>query len=110
MLQTKQVGRFTVSQAGMIQSVRRVNMVKKLQELLDKYDEETLQALTIYPHIAGCITPIISIDEFMQMSEQELDELTLAVMELNPHWFAVPEEQEKKTETIPLESTSGLEA
>jgi hypothetical protein len=104
MLQTKQVGKYTVSQAGMRESVRRVNMVKRLQEQLDKYDDETFQALSLYPHLAGCITPVISIDEFMEMPEQELDALTIAVMELNPHWFALPD-QEKKTETPPPPST-----
>lgn len=111
MLQTKQVGDYVVSQAGMIHAVRRVNMVKKLQEAASQYDEETLTALAVYPHIAGCVSPIISIEQFMEMPETQLDALTVAAMELNPHWFSVPEEdQEKKTETPPSESTPDSEA
>jgi hypothetical protein len=109
MLQTKQIGKRTVSQAGMIHAVRRVNMVKELQGLVGKYDDETMTALALYPHIAGCVEPKITIEQFMGMTEQELDALTIAVMELNPHWFTLPEdEQEKKTGLIPPESTTDL--
>lgn len=106
MLKTKKIGKYTVTQAGMLHAVRRVNMFKELQGLVKKYDEETLTALAIYPNIAGCIDPKISIKAFMQMTETELNDLTMAVMELNPHWFTLPEEeQEKKTETTQPEPT-----
>jgi hypothetical protein len=107
MLETKQVGEYVVSQAGMREAVRRVSMLNKLQETAENYDDETLTALAIYPHIAGCVTPIISIDEFIQIPEQVLDELSTAAMELNPHWFIVPE-QEKKTKRPRKTSTQNL--
>ena len=98
MLQTKQIGDNVVSEAGMREAVRRVSMIRKVQDLAEKEDrdEELIQALGIYPHIAGCITPVLSMTEFMQIPETVLDELSQAAMELNPHWFVTPE-QEKKT-------------
>lgn len=109
MLQTKQVGKYTVSQAGMIHAVRRTNLYKEFAQNAEKYDPETLAAMAVYPLIAGCVSPLITVDEFMEMPEQELDALTVVVMELNPHWFEIPD-QEKKTETPPIESMSDLEA
>ena len=107
MLHTKTVGIYTVSQAGMREAVRRVGMMQELQNSQEMYDLETLTALSIYPNIAGCIQPLISIEDFMQMPEQELDSLSAAVMELNPHWFAVPD-QEKKTKKARKRPTKKL--
>ena len=81
-----------------------ISVEEALIKIAERYDNETMTALAVYPHIAGCVEPRISIDEFMQMPETELDKLTAAAMELNPHWFELPDE-EKKTETPPTEST-----
>lgn len=106
MLQTKQVGNYTVSQAGMREAVRRMTMIKKIQEMVQggELDDDTVTALSIYPHIAGCVTPIISVNAFLEIPEQELDELSKVAMELNPHWYEIPD-QEKKTDAILIEST-----
>lgn len=94
----------------MREAVRRVSMMRKVQELAEKEDrdEELIQALGIFPHIAGCITPVISMTEFLQIPETVLDELSQAAMELNPHWFVTPD-QEKKTKKKPPKSSKELE-
>jgi hypothetical protein len=107
MLKTEQVGEFTVSEAGMREAVRRVLMVKRVRVEIDKgeMDEETTTAITIYPHIAGCITPQITINQFMQLPELLIDQLSEAAMRLNPHWFAVPDEEKKTSELPPTPTT-----
>lgn len=110
-LKTEQVGEYTVSQAGMREACRRVLMVKRVQLQIEQggLDEETSTALTIYPHVAGCITPQISIDKFMEMTEVEINALSEAAMRLNPHWFATPEEEEKKTsEPLPTPTPDSM--
>lgn len=103
-LRTEQVGEYVVSEAGMREAVRRVAMQKKVKELIDKggLDEDTVTALSIYPHIAGCVTPLISVDQFMEMKETEIDALSETAMKFNPHWFALPKDaEEKKTDAQP---------
>lgn len=105
-LKTKQVQSFTVSEASMRHAFRRVEMIKHVQGLVERneIDPEVAPALAIYPHLAGCVTPIISVEQFLEMPEVILDELMQAVMELNPHWFPKPD-QEKKTGETQTEST-----
>lgn len=109
MLETKQVGRWTVSQAGMREAVRRMTLLKRVQERHERgeLDDEELTALAIYPNIAGCVSPQLTEAEFFETPEQDLDALTSAAMELNPHWFAVPEsvEEEKKSDAKPPASS-----
>jgi hypothetical protein len=106
-LKTEQVGEYTVSEAGMREAVRRVLMVKRIQVMFDagEMDEEEKTALSIYPHIAGCITPQITVNQFMQLKETEIDKLSEAAMRLNPHWFAVPDEEKKTSELLPTPMT-----
>lgn len=104
-LQTEQVGQYTVSQAGMVEASRRVLMMKRVQLKIEEggLDEETTTALSVYPHIAGCVTPKISIEKWMEMSEVEINDLSEASMRLNPHWFATPgvDEEKKMSEPLP---------
>lgn len=100
------VGKFVVREASMREAVRRINMVTQMQDYLKQYpdDLELAQALSPYPFVAGCTQPIISIDQFLEMPEVVLDELSQAAMELNPHWFVMPD-QEKKINEPPATST-----
>ena len=103
------VGIYTVREAGMREAVRRVNMAEKVQDYLKAFpdDSELATALSIYPHVAGSVLPIISIDDFLEMREVEIDELSKAAMELNAHWFVIPSE-EKKTDEQQIPSTENL--
>ena len=100
------VGSYTVREAGMREAVRRVGMAEKVTEYLKAFpdDAELATALSIYPHVAGSVLPIISIDEFLDMRELDIDELSKAAMELNAHWFTIPE-IEKKTDEQQIPST-----
>lgn len=111
-LKTEQVGEFIVSQAGMVEACRRVLMIKRVQVEIEKggLDEETTTALSIYPHVAGCVTPQISINKWMQMAEIEINDLSEASMRLNPHWFAAPgvDEEKKMSEPLPVSTSDSM--
>ena len=47
--------------------------------------------------VASCAKPYISIDEWLSLDDVTINELTSAVMEVNPQWFNPTAEQEKKT-------------
>lgn len=100
------VGQFVVREASMREAVRRINMMTQVEQYLKQYpeDAELAQAISPYPFVAGCTQPIISIDQFLDMPETVLDELSKAAMDLNPHWFAMPD-QEKKIDEPPATST-----
>jgi hypothetical protein len=106
MLKTKKIGKWTVSEAGMREAVRKMNMIQQVREQAEKgkADDELITALSVFPVIAGCVTPLLTIEKFLQIPEQELDELSKAAMELNPHWFVMPD-QEKKTDETQSEPT-----
>ncbi len=92
------VGSYVVKEAAMREAIRRTNMAQSVQRRLKEIDdEELMQALVVYPHIAGCVWPIISIEQWLEIPEVVLDELSKAAQELNPHWFVFPD-QEKKTD------------
>lgn len=113
MLQTKTVEhdgkKYVISQAGMIHALRRVTLFKKVGELTEKeQDDDIKTALLMYPNLAACCDPQFGMDTYMQMPEVLLDKLTGVVMELNPHWFTLPGDEEKKSEQ-PTASTSNSE-
>ena len=105
MLKIKVIGKYTVTEAGIRESIKKVGAFEKIRGMMENKegDDDTLKALSIYPLIYGCVTPSLSIEDFLNTPEQELDKLTQAIMELNPHWFALPEEekQKKTSETRP---------
>jgi hypothetical protein len=50
--------------------------------------------------ICACVKPYISADEWLGFNDRTIEGLSEAAMELNPHWFAQPD-QEKKTDEQP---------
>jgi len=105
MLVEKKIGKYTVREAGMREAVRKIRMMEQAAEYAGD-DAELKTTLAIYPHVFGCVIPHVSVDEFLELKETEIDTLYLAALELNPHWFALPD-QEKKTDQQLSESTNG---
>ena len=100
------VGAWTFKEAAIREAIRKSNMAKSVIAYLgDDADEELANALSLYPFIAGCCLPIITIDEFLEIPETVVDEMSKAAMELNAHWFVAPD-QEKKTNEQPTTYTS----
>ncbi len=100
------VGAWTFKEAAIREAIRKSNMAKSVIVYLgDDADEELANALSLYPFIAGCCLPIITIDEFLEIPETVVDEMSKAVIELNPHWIVMPD-QEKKTDEQPATYTS----
>jgi hypothetical protein len=102
----KSVGIWVLKEAAGREAIRRVNMAESAKAWIVQHpeDAEAEQILGLYPHIAGCAWPIISIEQFLELPETLLDELSNAAMSLNPHWFVAPD-QEKKTNEQPETSS-----
>ena len=100
------VGIWVLKEAAGREAIRRVNMAESARAWMGAHpeDAEAGQILGLYPHIAGCAWPIISIDQFLELPETMLDQLSKAAMELNAHWFVDPS-QEKKTDEQPATSS-----
>lgn len=127
-METKIIGKWTVSSASIQQTVRKASLVGVLDAYLrkeaEKYAIENYKSLLeniqsnpssydtisenereFYDMSAGlgtwimsaCISPYIPLVEWLNIDETTLDELLTAVRELNPHWFDITPEQEKKT-------------
>lgn len=47
--------------------------------------------------VASCAKPYISIDEWLSLDDKTVNDISSAVMEVNPQWFSATPEQEKKT-------------
>ena len=103
------VGIWTLKEAAGREAIRRVNMAESAKAWIANHPEDTEaeQILGLYPHIAGCAWPIISIEQFLELPETMLDELSNAAMEINPHWFVSPD-QEKKTDEPQTVSSQNL--
>ncbi len=101
------VGNFIVKEASMRESIRRANMLESVKKFISDHpaDTELDSFLYVYPFIFGCTTPAVTIEQFMEMPEMLVDELSKSAMELNPHWFVVPD-QEKKTDEQPATYTT----
>ena len=102
----KSVGNWVLKEAAGREAIRRVNMAESAKTWIaaNPEDAEAAQILLLYPHIAGCAWPIISIEQFLELPELMLDELSNTAMQLNAHWFIDPN-AEKKTDE-PLETSS----
>ena len=100
------VGNWVLKEAAGREAIRRVNMAESAKMWIDAHPEDTeaAQILALYPHIAGCSWPIIPIEQFLEIPEVLLDELSNAAMKLNAHWFITPD-QEKKTDEPPETSS-----
>lgn len=96
----KSVGIWVLKEAAGREAIRRVNMAESAKAWIVQHpeDAEAEQILGLYPHIAGCAWPIISIEQFLELPETLLDELSNAAMSLNPHWFVAPDDEKKKEE------------
>ncbi len=101
------VGSYIVKEASMRESIRRSNMLESVKKFIADHpaDTELDSFLYVYPFIFGCTTPTVSIEQFMELPEMLVEELSKAAMELNPHWFVVPD-QEKKTDEQPATYTT----
>lgn len=99
---------YTVVEAAVYEAIRRVSLADKIKMWIEENttDPDMITAVGIYPHIAACTQPLMSIEEYFEIPETMLDQLTRAAMELNPHWFEVPD-QEKKTDEPLSKSTDG---
>jgi hypothetical protein len=96
----KLVGIWVLKEAAGREAIRRVNMAESAKAWIADHpeDSEAEQILGLYPHIAGCAWPIISIEQFLELPETMLDALSKAALELNAHWFASPDDEKKKDE------------
>lgn len=103
------VGIWVLKEAAGREAIRRVNMAESAKAWIANHPEDTEaeQILGLYPHIAGCAWPIISIEQFLELPETMLDELSNAAMSLNAHWFVAPD-QEKKTDEPQTASSQNL--
>lgn len=70
------------------------------------------RVISVWVMVAGCVKPYITIDEWRGMDDAQVEEISTAAMEINPHWFEAPKtpEQEKKTGEIQIESTPDSES
>lgn len=116
-LQTRKVGDYVVTEAGPLEAARVMRCAQKYQELVaaaqargtdvSLQELEILEALAIWPTIAACTSPVISIDDWMQIPLTTIKDLREAAEILNPSWFtAATMAQEKKTRPKHKKSTS----
>ncbi|MFI3199757.1 MAG: hypothetical protein QX196_15700 [Methylococcaceae bacterium] len=102
------VGIWVLKEAAGREAIRRVNMAESAKAWIANHpeDSEAEQILGLYPHIAGCAWPIILIEQFLELPETMLDELSQAAMKLNAHWFASPDQEKKTDEPQPTSSVN----
>jgi len=94
MLETKQVGKYTVRRAGFFESMRLADdraEADKIAAGLGEVDAAMNYALFMWPAVAACVEPRISWDEFPNIPDDEIMAVIAAVMEINSHWFAQPD-------------------
>lgn len=99
-LKTKQVGIYTVSQMGVLESARLRNNQRNVAEDLKSDDPAMVDALSEWVLVAACTTPFIPRDEFFAMPMSELAPLIEAAEEMNsdllPGAEVLPAKQAKK--------------
>ncbi len=88
-----------------------------IQETPESYETITEEAREFYDMagglgawimVAACVKPYISIDTWLTLADETVNELSSAAMELNPQWSGVTPAQEKKTKKRQRKSTKGL--
>lgn len=94
MLETKQIGKYTVKRAGFFESMKLADANKEADEIEEKIienkgevDADMGYALFVWPTLAACVEPRISWDEFPHIPDDEIMPVISAVMEINAHWF-----------------------
>jgi hypothetical protein len=96
MLETQQVGNYTVRKAGLLDALRRERLAAEAAKILDGIEapvDDDLTGLFFWPRVAGCVTPSISFEEFTTLPDTEILPIVDAAMKLNPHWFETPTEK-----------------
>lgn len=105
MLKTKQVGKYTVSQAGPREEARMIAYSKRV-ESIEVEDEADREALTQWAYVAAVTRPIIPLEDYLNTPAVELREILEAVAETNGDVLeADAERSKKKTAEIALKST-----
>jgi hypothetical protein len=108
MLQTRRVADYVVSEAGPLEAARllrkneiyksKVSAAQEKGDAANDADVEYLQALSIWAQVTACVTPDISVDDWMRTPLTTITGLRSAAEILNPSWFIVAsQQQEKKT-------------
>lgn len=101
------VGGYTAKEATMRESIRRSNMLESVKRFIADHpaDNELENFLYVFPFVFGCVTPIITIEQFLELPDSLVDELAEAAKELNPHWFVVPDQEKKTSEPLSASSS-----
>lgn len=61
---------------------------------------DTAALAGMWATVAACVKPYITLEEWLKLPEESINDLSAAVERLNPHWFVAPD-QEKKTSALP---------
>ncbi len=110
MLKTKlvRVGdrELVLSQANILMSLQREELIRQAQAQPDPDPARQFIRAYLYPQLASCvIDQAPSLEEMLELPEQEVDAWFSAAKELNPHWW--PESAEKKESTEPTSTPPG---
>jgi hypothetical protein len=116
-LQTRRVDVYTVTEAGPLEAARVMRLATEYQARLaaaqekpngaTEEDFELLQALSVWPSVGACMTPIPSVEDWLQIPLTTIEKLKGAAEILNPSWFVAPTPAtEKKTRSRHKPSTS----
>ena len=126
MLQSRNVGEYTVTEAGPLQAARLLRLSEWYNALIAEAqakgdaatdeDVERLQALAIWPQVAACTSPAregaawgtaLDVDGWMNTPLSTIGELREAAEILNPSWFMLnTPDVEKKSARKRHKSTS----
>jgi hypothetical protein len=105
MLKTKQVGKYTCTQMGPLESIRLRAHAKNI-DALKITDEELLAERNSWAFMAACVTPFISWEEYIQTPMAELKLIIDALNDLNEGFEDGPQTK-KKSKGKPPKSTTG---
>jgi len=72
----------------------------------DFYDMS--RSVSVWMAVTACVRPYISIDEWRKLNDTDVNELSEAAMELNPHWFALPDAEKKTKKRLRKSTTDSM--
>lgn len=84
-------------------------MLSEIRDDAEKYEAlteaqrdfcDTAALAGMWSTVAACVKPYITLEEWLKLPEESVNDLSAAVERLNPHWFIAPD-QEKKTSELP---------
>ena len=93
-LKTKQIGKYTASQIGALQGANLRIHQRKISEM--GAADGMLEALQEWALVSACVTPFISLEEWLDTPLIELRPLVEAVEELNSEMVQPAETTPKK--------------